>query len=123
MSLDEILNAFAADVTGFGSASVVHRDEGTAIASVSLDDGGVDGAVADAYLAEMLKHHRRAQTELGDDSGTEDLVVETAQGILVARPLSETDYIWTVAAASPANASLTRALMRKYHDRVLEALP
>lgn len=126
MSLKDTLQSLSTEVTDFLSASVVHRTEGIAIESVSSSEGGngsLDVAAGDAYLAEMLRQHLSAQENLGRASTTEDLLIRTQSGILLARPLPDSDFVWTVITGPSANTTLTRALMRKFHVKIAEALP
>lgn len=124
MALTDVLESFREQVTGLASAGVVHRSEGTAIASIQGEPASpLDAAAGDAYLAELLKLHERAQRSLGLDASTEDIVLQTSAGTLLARPLGDSDYLWTVVTSPAANVALTRALMRRYHDEVLAGLP
>lgn len=121
MAIKDILETFSGEVSDFASTGIVLRDEGTSIAR--FDRGEVDAAAGDAYLAELLKQHLRALEGLELESETEDLVLETSHGLLLARPLDETDYLWTVITGPGANVALTRALMRKFEERVIAEVP
>lgn len=122
--LEDALEAFRQDVSAFLSTGIVHRSEGTAIASVITDDlGGADPQLGEAYLAELFKLHQRAQTLLKREGETEDLVISTSGGLLLARSLPESEYLWAVVVGSGANIALTRALMRRHHDKITAALP
>lgn len=121
MALQDVLESFRDEVTAFAATGVVHRDEGTTIASVA--DEGFDAAAGNAYLAEILKLHNAAQAELDLSGDTEDVVVQTPQGTLYARPVPDTEWVWTVMAGSEANVPLTRAVMRRYHDKIVTELP
>jgi len=121
MAIKDVLETFSKEVSDFASSGIVLRGEGTSIAR--FDHGEVDAAAGDAYLAEMLKQHFRALDGLGIETETEDVVLETTHGTLLARPLDQTDYVWTVITGPGANVALTRALMRKFVDEVLAEVP
>ncbi|OIP29239.1 MAG: hypothetical protein AUK47_27995 [Deltaproteobacteria bacterium CG2_30_63_29] len=121
MALDDILKAFSEELTAFAATGVVHHVEGTSIASRS--EAGVDADTGNAYLAEMLKQYRITQAGLGFDDEALSLVLESSAGTALASPLGDSEYLWTVLVGPAANVALTQAVMRKYYDRVLEALP
>jgi len=123
MSLSKVLERLRDQVTDFRGAAVVHRLEGTTIATLAPDASSGDAELGHAYLAELVKLHERAQDALGRAGITEDLVVQTSLGLLLARPFDGHDYLWTVLVGPGANPTLTRALMRSLHVELAEALP
>lgn len=123
MSLSKVLERLRDQVTDFRGAAVVHRMEGTPIATVGEDATSGDPELGHAYLAELVKLHERAQESLGRTSVTEDMVVQTSLGLLLARPFDGHDYLWTLLVGPGANVTLTRAVMRSFHVDVAEALP
>ncbi len=122
-TLIDILKEFAAEVPGFMSTSVVNRADGTNIGSAAEREG-FDPEATDAYFTEMLEKHDRAMKALGLESDTEDVLTTTQDALFLARPLGETDYFWILTTARHGGSmGFSRAVMRKYHDRIAESLP
>lgn len=124
-----ILERFAAEVSDFIGAGIVDQTEGTTIATFSKPASSTpttspaDPQLADAYLAQLLILHQRAQKGLGRTGTTEDIAITTSGGLLLARPLPGTPYLWTLLTGPDANLPLTRALMRRFLPEVQAALP
>lgn len=125
MSLKDTLQELSGEVTDFVAATLVHRPDGIAVDTFRPDDAdaSVDVAASDAYLAEMLSQHFDAEENLGRSHVTEDISVQTAGGLLIARPFPDSDFFWTLVAGPGANITLTRAIMRNYHEPVAELVP
>lgn len=130
-AVSAVLARFSSEVTDFLGSGVVDQQEGTTVAShpapapssAASPSAAPDPQLADAYLAQVLRLHLRAQAALSRDGDPEDLAISTSGGLLLARPLPNTPYLWTLLTGPSANLSLTRALMRRFLPQLLDALP
>jgi hypothetical protein len=124
-AVSPVLARFAAEVTDFLGAGLVDQQEGTTVAShpAASPADGADPQLADAYLAQVLLLHQRAQAALHRTGDPEDVAISTSGGLLLARPLPSSPYIWTLLTGPGANLALTRALMRRFLPQIIDALP
>lgn len=122
MHLLDVLQAFSADVPDFLASSVVSRDDGTALASVTASPR-VEVMGADAWLAEVFIRHEAALNALRVNDATEDVFITTRRALLIARPLPDTPWFWHVVTGTQTSLGLTRAIMRKFEPNVLQHLP
>ena len=123
-TLIEVLDAFAHEVPGLLSCSVVHRKEGTNIGSLNSEHAeGLDADAADAYFTEMLNRNKQTMSAMGFEDLTEDILLTTESAFYLTRVMEGTDYFWNVITSRRGNLGLTRALMRKYEAMVRESLP
>ncbi|MBH24779.1 MAG: hypothetical protein CMH57_10070 [Myxococcales bacterium] len=122
MNILEVLEAFAQEVPGFLTCSVVSLLDGTNIGSVGVVEN-FDPAAADAYFSEVLKKNTAALDSLGLQADTEDVLLTTRSAFFLARALPETPYFWNVITTRRGSLGFTRALMRKYEARIVQTLP
>lgn len=118
----EILEDFAQSVPGLLSCSLVHRQDGTNIGSVNLGTS-FEGDAADAYFAEMIARHRVALDALGLADQTEDILITTESAFFLARMLKETEYFLNVITTRQGNIGLTRVMMRKLEEKLIDHIP
>ena len=121
-TLIDVLYEFADQVPGFLSCSVADRSDGTPVGSIASSEV-VDIEAVDAYFTEMLDKNEVALRALGLADRTEDILTTTETALFVSRVLSGTQYFWTVATNRQGALGLSRAIMRKFEARVVEALP
>lgn len=122
MNLLDVLRTFAQEVPDFLTTSIVSRQDGTSIGSISVSPE-IDPEAADAYFADMLNKNDVALGALGVQDHTEDVLTTTRNACFVTRVLGRSPYFWHVATGRGGSIGLTRALMRKYEVAVLEKLP
>lgn len=122
MHLLDVLQAFSADVPAFLASSIVSREEGTALASITANPR-VEVMGADAWLAELLVRHDATLAALRVEDTTEDLFITTQRALLIARPLPGTPWFWHVVTSAQTSLGLTRAIMRKFEPELMQRLP
>lgn len=121
-TLLDSLQTFGREVPGFMSTSVVHLGDGTNVGAFATQEG-FDPEATDAYFTEMLLRHHRAMQALGLPGATEDILTTSQDAFFLARPLPNTNYFWVLTTSRAGNLGFSRAVMRKYHDQIMDALP
>ncbi|MDX9721590.1 MAG: hypothetical protein RBU37_12645 [Myxococcota bacterium] len=119
--LQGLLSELSQELSGCSSCSVVHLEEGAAIATISA--AAFDASTAEAYAAELLRRHQRLRRKLGTVDEAEELVLQCSNLCIVSRPFEGSEYFWMMLGTASSNVTLIRALMRKYHARLEALLP
>lgn len=120
-TLFEILGDLQRELPGCRLSSVVDRETGVALASVSSTEP-LDGAAADAFHSDLYRVTGGALGALGFGEASGGFVLTGNEAILVSVPLEGTGYFWHVATDRLTTVGFTQAMMRKHRGRVLESL-
>jgi len=121
VSLLELLDTVRDELIGCELTSVVNFDSGLSLASstsVALDDA----AAADAFQSELYRVAGEVLKESGLDESIDDLVLQGRTRILVSSPLGDSGFFWHVVTRSDTTLGYTQAVMRKYHQQVLDGV-
>ncbi|MFP3941997.1 MAG: DUF4388 domain-containing protein [Thermoanaerobaculia bacterium] len=113
LSLQDLIDRFAAEVPHFVSTDVVDIESGLSIGGASADPT-FDAAAAAASYAEVVKANRQTAELLGlGREATEDILITLRDFYVLLRMLGS-DYYQGLAVARAGNLGLARAVMKKY---------
>lgn len=113
LSLQDLIDRFAAEVPHFVSTDVVDIESGLSIGGASADPT-FDAAAAAASYAEVVKANRQTSELLGlGREATEDILI-TLQDFYVLLRMLGPEYYQGLAVARAGNLGLARAVMKKY---------
>lgn len=116
MSLFDLLRKVADELPGCVATSVVGKDDGLPLASVSSEHSE-DAAAADAFHSDVYRVVERALDELGRDAPVEGIVLQGDEMIYVSLPVDDL-YFWHVVTKSDTTLGFTQALMRRYRSQI-----
>jgi len=116
MSLFDLLRNVADELPGCVATSVVGKEDGLPLASVSHGHSE-DAAAADAFHSDVYRMVERALGELGRDAPVEGIVLLGDEMTYVSLPVEDT-YFWHVVTKSDTTLGFTQALMRRYRGQI-----
>lgn len=122
MSLFELLHHVTREIPECVHTSVIDRDSGMALASVSPLVSSDAAAASDAYQSDILRALEQAQEALEIQSGVESMMLVSQTNVFIAIPLSQGQHIWHVVTSINTTVGFTQAIMRKHRAALQQSM-
>lgn len=118
---NEVLESIKKDITGFISISVVSIIDGMPIAGSTMDPKG-DISESSAYFTNVFNAFLKAVSVMNPTYEAEDLLITTTKFHILFRLVGATGYYLAVVVDLSTNLGMTRIVMKKNEDLLLESL-
>jgi predicted regulator of Ras-like GTPase activity (Roadblock/LC7/MglB family) len=118
---NEILESIKKEVTGFISISVVSIVDGMHIAGSTADPKG-DISESSAYFTNVFNAYLKAVSAMNPSYEAEDLLITTTGFHILFRLIGATGYYLAIVVDLSTNLGMTRIVMKKNEDQLLEPL-
>lgn len=122
MSLFELLHQVTREIPECVHTSVIDRDSGMALASVSPLTSSDAAAASDAYQSDILRALEQAQDALEISPGLESMMLTSQAHVFIAQPLSQGQYVWHVVTSINTTVGFTQAIMRKHRASLQQSM-
>ncbi|RAL25432.1 hypothetical protein DL240_04270 [Lujinxingia litoralis] len=116
-SLYDLLNEITGELPGCLHTSVIDRETGLSLASVSQGDP-LETAGADAFHSDLFRTTGVLLEGLPLGNEADSLVLSSQRATFVSVPLAEMNYLWLVVTERRMTVGFTQALMRKHQGRL-----
>ena len=118
---NDVLESIKKDITGFISISVVSIIDGMPIAGSTTDPTG-DITESSAYFTNVFNAFLKAVSVMNPTYEAEDLLITTTRFHILFRLVGATGYYLAVVVDLSTNLGMTRIVMKKNEDLLLESL-
>ncbi len=120
-TLQGLLERLASRLPGCLHTSVIDRETGLALASVSETDP-LDAAGVDAYHNDLYRLAQEAVVKIPGSSQTQGMVISGKEAVFISNPVGRSGYLWLVVTDADATVGFTQAMMRKHLGAVTESV-
>lgn len=115
--MNEVLDHFQSEISGFVAASLVDLDSGMTLA-VRSNRTDFDLAVASAYNSELVKQKQKIMKALNLKTHLEDMILTLGDQIHFIKLVSPTMFIYLAADRSASNIAIVRNVVGKYAKQI-----
>lgn len=120
-TLYELLTEITTELPGWLHTSVVDRETGMSLASLSQGDP-LEAAGADAFHSDLYRMTTALLEGLPLGEQADSMVLSSQRATFVSVPMAEMNYLWLVVTERRMTVGFTQALMRKHQARIEESV-